>query len=474
MHRPLLAIATVALLGTCRATDDHAPDAGPPNLVLILADDMGYGDPGCFNPDSRIPTPHIDRLAAEGMRFTDAHSPGAWCVPTRYGLLTGRYPCRVGRFSVGEGPVIEEDRLTLASFLRDAGYATAMVGKWHLGFDGGPQTDGEDLFGGPVDRGFDRYFGIHASLDIPPYYYIRDRTPVAPPSERVEASGTEGWTNIQGAFWREGRCAPGFVHAEVNGRFEAEAVAYLDERAGTERPFFLYLALASPHTPWLPDEAFVGTSGADMYGDFMAQVDATVGAVLEALDRNDQARDTLVLFTSDNGPVWYPADVERFGHASTGSYRGMKSDSWEGGHRMPFVVRWPARTPPSTVSDQLLCFTDLLATAAALTGRPLPPETTEDSHSLLPVLIDPEASTTRGPTILKANAAVIRDGDWKLITHLGSGGFSKPRRVEPGADGPRGQLYDLSADPGETTNLWSERPELVQRLRELRAPYRAD
>jgi len=469
-----LALVCALVLFACTTTAPEKPDRRPPNLVVILADDMGYGDPACFNPDSRIPTPHIDRLAREGMRFTDAHSPGAWCVPTRYGLLTGRYPCRPGRFRVGEGPVIEADRLTLASFLRSAGYSTAMVGKWHLGFEGGPHTDGSDLHGGPVDRGFERFFGIHASLDIPPYYYIRDRTPVAPPTEQVEASGTEGWTKIQGAFWREGKIAPGFVHAQVHARFEAEAVAYLDEQAQSERPFFLYLALASPHTPWLPDPEFAGTSGADLYGDFVAQVDATVGEVLAALDRNGQAENTLVLFTSDNGPVWYPADVERFGHASTGPYRGMKSDSWEGGHRMPFVVRWPERTPAGTVSDQLLCFTDLLATAADLVGTPLPPGTTEDSHSLLPVLVDETSSTTRGPTVLKANAAVIRDGHWKLITHLGSGGFSKPRRVEPDSGGPRGQLYDLSTDPGETTNRWSQHRELVERLTELLAPYRSE
>lgn len=460
----------VLLLAACASVPEarELPDR-PPNLVIILADDMGWGDPRCFNPDSKIPTPHIDRLAAEGMRFTDAHAPGAWCVPSRYGLLTGRYPVRKGKFSPNAGPVIDADRLTLPGMLREAGYATAMVGKWHLGFEGGPATGGEDKHGGPLDRGFDRFFGIHASLDIPPYYYIRDRAPVAPPTGRIAASNTAGWTDIQGAFWREGAIAPGFVHAEVLPRFGREAEAFLDECAGTDHPFFLYVALASPHTPWLPVVGSRGRSGADLYGDFVAETDDQLGRILAALDRNGQREDTLIVFTSDNGPVWYPADVERLGHASSGPLRGMKSDSWEGGHRMPFVVRWPGVVPPATTALATICFTDLLATLADITGGELAEGTSEDSHSLLPVLRDPLARTSRRHIVLKANGAVVREGRWKLITHLGSGGFSKPRRVEPEADGPRGQLYDLDADPGETTNLWSQRPDLVARLRRLRA-----
>ncbi|MEM7306645.1 MAG: arylsulfatase [Planctomycetota bacterium] len=470
----LLRLLLAPTLLACSAVPTAEREPTPPNVVLILADDLGYGDPRCFNPSSRIPTPHLDRLAREGMRFTDAHAPGALCVPSRYGLLTGRYPCRARGLAPGKGPVIDADRVTLASLLRDAGYSTAMVGKWHLGFEGGPHPADGELRGGPVDRGFERFFGIHASLDIPPYYYVRDRTPLAPPTESVAASASDGWTSIQGAFWREGAVAPGFVHDEVHARFESEALAYLDQQARGERPFFLYLALASPHTPWLPGEAFAGTSGAGAYGDFVAQVDATVGRVLDALDAAGRADDTLVIFTSDNGPVWYPADVERFGHASTGPFRGMKADAWEGGHRMPFVARWPGRAPAGTSCGQLLCFTDLLATAADLAGVPVPPGAGEDSCSLVPVLLDPDASTARGATVLKANASVVRDGAWKLVAHLGSGGFSRPGRVEPAPGGPRGQLFDLSTDPGETTNLWSERPEVVARLTEVLAALRAE
>lgn len=436
-----------------------------PNVVIVLADDMGYGDPRCFNRDSRIPTPHIDGLARDGMRFVDAHAPGSWCVPSRYGLLTGRYPCRVGRFPVGQKAVIEPGRVTLASFLRDQGYVTAMVGKWHLGFDGGAAEPGAELSGGPLDRGFDRFFGIHSSLDIPPYYYIRGRAPVTPPTGHVAASGSPGWSKIQGAFWREGGIAPGFVHADVLPRFGREAVAFLDEHGDDDRPFLLYVALAAPHTPWLPDEDARGSSGADMYGDFVTQVDDEVGRILAALDRNGQRDETLVVFTSDNGPVWYPKDVERFGHSAVGPLRGMKSDSWEGGHRMPFVARWPGTVPAGTTARATICFTDLLATVADVVGVPLPEGAGEDGHSLLPVLRDPEAGMpNRRHLVLGANASVVREGRWKLITHLGSGGFSQPRRVQPEPGGPRGQLYDLEADPGETDNLWSDRPEIVARL----------
>ena len=328
--------------------------------------------------------------------------------------------------------------------------------------------------GGP---GFDTFFGIHASLDIPPYYYIRDRAPLAPPTERVEASNTEGWTKIQGAFWRAGATAPDFDHEDVLPRFGREATRYIDQRARVgKQPFFLYVALTAPHTPWLPAEQFRGRSGADMYGDFMAQVDDTVGQILRALDRHDLAENTLVIFSSDNGPVWYPDDVERFGHSSTGPLRGMKGDAYEGGHRVPFVLRWPETVDAGRVSDQTICFTDMMATFADVARVPLAEGAGEDSESIVPLLLDRSDAPVRDVTVLKANGSVVREGRWKLIKHLGSGGFSKPRRVKPEEGGPEGQLYDLDADVGETNNLWSERPDVVARLMaygEKPAPARA-
>lgn len=464
-HAALLVLITAAA-----CVSPTAMDARRPNVVIVLADDMGFGDPRCFNARSRIATPNIDRLAHEGMRFVDAHSPGAWCVPSRYGLLTGRYPFRVGRFPVGRESVLGTDQVTLASFLQEQGYATAMVGKWHLGFDGGPMTDGAALHGGPLDHGFERFFGIHASLDIPPYYYIHGRTPVAPPTEQVARSNSSGWTKIQGAFWREGAIAPGFVHAEVLPKFVDEAESFLAEREGDAQPFFLYVALAAPHTPWLP--ATNGRSGADMYGDFTEQVDDELGRILAALDNSGHRDNTLVVFTSDNGPVWYPRDVERLGHSAVGDLRGMKSDSYEGGHRMPFVVRWPQVVPARTATSHTICFTDMLATLSDITGVALPRGAGSDGHSLMPVLRDPAASTSRRHTVLKADASVVRVDNWKLITHLGSGGFSSPRRRKPTTDGPRGQLYDLAVDPGETNNLWLQRPEIVARLTKVLAAER--
>lgn len=473
--RMLHLTVVIAAFASCAAPD--SPDveigaveirdveAGAPNIVFILADDMGYGDPRYNNPESKIATPHLDRIAAEGMRFTDAHAPGPWCIPSRYGLLTGQYPMRT-KFTVKRRAAIRAGQVTIASVMRSRGYATAMVGKWHLGFDRDEGFDWtQPLRGGPVDVGFDSYFGIPESLDIPPYYYIRDRRPLIPPTGRVEAKYTDGWTKIQGEFWRAGGSAPGFVHEDVLPRFESEAVRYIDGRTTAEdgKPFFLYVALTAPHTPWLPTEEFRGKSEVSLYGDFVMQVDATVGKILHALDRNGLAERTLVVFTSDNGPVWYPQDVAKFGHRSAGALRGMKSDAWEGGHRMPFVARWPGRVEAGSVCRQTICFTDMLATFAALVGATLPETATRDSVSILPLLAGRD-DPVRDVTVLHPAATVIRRGKWKLITHLGSGGFSKPRRIRPEPGGPEGQLYDLEADPSESKNLWLSRPDVVERL----------
>lgn len=443
--------------------------AGAPNVLLILLDDMGYGDLRCYNRHSRIDTPHIDRLAAEGMRFTDAHAAGSVCHPSRYGLLTGCYPWRtdVGRWRTQA--VIRPEQETLATLFKKAGYTTAMVGKWHLGFD----ENGYDqpLPGGPVDRGFDSFFGIRASTDIPPYFYIRDRRAVTPPTAHIEANHTPGWSPIQGAFWRAGAIAPDLKLEEVTPRFTDEAVALIRRWATRQpaAPWFLYLAYPSPHTPWLPSEAFRGRSGAGLYGDFVMMVDAMVGRVLDTLRQTGQAEETLVLLSSDNGPVWYEADVERFGHDAAGGLRGMKGDAWEAGHRVPFIVRWPGRVEPGSLSHQTICFTDVMATLAEMLGSPMGPEAGPDSFSFLAVLEgrQPRDRPARRSLLLESSNGMkhLRVGRWKLIDGLGSGGFSKPGRLRPRPGQPSGQLYEVASDPAETHNLYGERPQVVARLR---------
>lgn len=435
-----------------------------PNIVVILVDDMGYGDLKSYNPKSKIPTPHLDKLAAEGMRFTDAHAPGPLCHMSRYGLMTGRYPFRIATNQWRTKPLINAGQQTIASLLQSRGYNTAMVGKWHLGF----KENGYDkpLPGGPVDVGFESYFGIRASTDIPPYFYIRDNRAVLPPTDKIEANRTDGWSPIQGAFWRAGGIAPNLKLDEVLPRFTNEAISVIVKQSvEKEKPLFLYLAYPAPHTPWLPSEKFKGVGGAGMYGEFMTMVDAEIGRVLEALQKTDQSEDTLVIFSSDNGPVWYENDVRRFQHDSSGGLRGMKADVWEAGHRMPFLVRWPGKVKANSSSAHLVCFTDFLTTFAEITGKALPADQQEDSSSFLDALKG-ERAEPRKPIVMKSGsgAMMIRDGEWKLITSLGSGGFSKPKRIKPTAQGPKGQLFHLGKDLGESKNLWLQHPEIVARL----------
>ncbi len=445
--------------------------ANHPNILVILVDDMGYGDPGCFNPKSKIATPNIDSLAARGMKFTDAHAPGPLCHMSRYGLMTGQYPFRTNVGLWRKRPLIEEDQMTIASLAKSQGYRTAMVGKWHCGFDErGGYT--KPLPGGPFDRGFESFFGIRASTDIPPYFFIRDNRAVMPPSNQIGGNKSDGWSPIQGAFWRAGGIAPGLKLAEVTPRFTQEAISVIKRHANAneDKPLMLYLAYPSPHTPWLPLEKFVGKSGAGMFGDFMMMIDDEIGQVLTALDEAEMTEDTLVIFTADNGPVWYDEDVEKFGHDSAGVLRGMKADAWEAGHRMPFIVRWPGKVDPGTTTNQTICFTDLLASFADVLDVDLMPDQGPDSFSFLQVLTgeQPASEPIRGPIVMTPGSGdgmqMVRAGNWKLIKGQGSGGFSKPKKRSPNAGEPVGQLYNLATDPSESKNLYAQRPEIVSRL----------
>ncbi len=449
--------------------------ADSPSIVLILSDDLGYGDIHAYNPDSKIPTPNLDQLAAEGMRFTDAHSGGSTCKPSRYALHSGEFAVRMENMSDKKGPLLPEGQATVASVLRDNGYRTAMVGKWHLGFDqngeennellNGFSFDPENMSGGPRDRGFETYFGMHASLDIPPFFYIDDRTATEVPSTVVEANDSidtdENWNHIQGAFWRRGGIGSDFKHLEVTPRFCEEACQVIEKHNG-DKPLFLYLALPSPHTPWVPTEEFLGKSGAGMYGDFVMQVDSVVGQVMASLEEAGMTEDTLILFTSDNGPVWYEKDTERFGHAATGPLRGVKASVWEGGHRVPFIVRWPAAVKAGSTSEHTVAFADVFATLAELAGQDeMAEDVAQDSVGFVEVLRDPDSELENRPPILH-DEAVIREGDWKLIDKRGGRGFGAPKGVKYGIE-----LFDLSNDLSEENNLADQMPEKVDSMRGL-------
>jgi arylsulfatase A-like enzyme len=382
--------------------------------------------------------------------------------------MTGRYPFRTDITRWPTQPLIRTNEVTIASLLKSQGYQTAMIGKWHLGF----AEKGYDqlLAGGPVDHGFDTFLGTRASTDIPPYFWIRGNRAVAQPTGRIAEQHTEGWMPIQGAFLREGGIAPDYAHTNVLPRLTDEAVQLVRSHKGKRQPLLLHLALTAPHTPWLPAPEFSGKSGAGMYGDFVQMVDAEVGRVLKALDEAGMAQDTLLVFTSDNGPVWSPADVARFGHDAAGGWRGMKGDAWEAGHRMPFIVRWPGQVKAASESKQTICFTDLLATFADVCGATPGGGAGPDSFSFLPVLLGkhPETKPIRGPILMQAGsteAMMIRSGDWKLIDQLGSGGFTKPSKIKPEPGDPAGQLYNLREDPAEVHNRYLEQPEIVARLK---------
>jgi len=453
-----------------------------PNIVFILSDDLGYGDIQAYNPDSKIPTPHLDRMAAEGMRFTDAHAGGSTCKPSRYALFSGEFAVRMLDKSDKKGPLLPKGQPTIASLLRYNGYRTAMVGKWHLGFDqngekgnellNGFSFDPENMTGGPVDRGFESYFGMHASLDIPPYFYIDKRTATELPSSVVEASdsvGTEeNWNHIQGAFWRAGGIGSDFKHLEVTPRFCEEACEVIENHDG-EKPLFLYLALPSPHTPWVPIEEYQGRSGAGMYGDFVMQVDAVVGRVMASLKAVGMDENTLLLFSSDNGPVWYAENTEKFSHAATGPLRGIKGSAWEGGHRMPFLARWPARLSGGLVTNHTVAFCDVFATFAALVGQePLPDGVARDSVSFAGLLLRPEEKLPSRPPILH-DSETIRAGDWKLLMSKKGRGFGASKGVKYSPE-----LYHLKEDLSERNNLYREHPEVVEEIRALLESYQTE
>jgi arylsulfatase A-like enzyme len=473
-----------------------------PNLVYILCDDLGYGDVRCMNPKGKIPTPNIDRLASQGMIFTDAHSSSAVCTPTRYGIMTGRYNWR-SRLKNGvlggmSPRLIEPGRLTVPALLKQHGYHTAAIGKWHLGMDWTLKPDaqpfgdnvekGEEAWRvdftkpirhGPNSVGFDYFFGISASLDMVPYTFIENDRVVKAPSEDKSFPMVPGRTN---STTRKGPGAADFEAEDVLPTLTRKAMEYLEQRSDAAKrgqPFLLYLPLAAPHTPVAPTAEWHGKSGLNPYADFVMQVDADVGKILDALEKNGLTQNTLVIFASDNGcaPQVDITALRAKGHDPSGGFRDAKADIFEGGHRIPFIARWPGKIKAGSNNDSLISLNDLVATCAEIVGGKLPADAGEDSVSLLPALLGEISKPTRETLVHHSvnGSFAIREKNWKLVLCADSGGWSAPRPNSADAkELPAVQLYDLSRDIGETTNVQEQHPEVVSRLTKLLEKYVAD
>ena len=461
-HQPALISLLLLPVVVAQTVADSPKPAVTPNIVYVLCDDLGYGDVHCLNPErGKIATPHADRLAAQGMLFTDAHSGSSVCTPTRYGILTGRYAWRTklqsGVLGGDSKALIAADRLTVPKLLRDHGYATAGIGKWHLGMTLPPAKDlSEVIRDGPLTRGFDYYFGISASLDMAPFAFIEnDHYTQAP-------TATKQWI-------RKGPAAPDFEAIDVLPTLTRKAVEYINRQATAKKPFFLYLALASPHTPIVPGKDWQGKSGLGNYGDFVMQTDWALGQVMDAVDHAGLAENTLLVFTSDNGcsPAAGVANLETQGHFPSANLRGYKSDIWDGGHRIPFIVRWPGVTKPGAVCSQLICLTDLMATSGEIVGAKLPDNAGEDSVSILSLLKGHDEPVHDAVVHHSINGMfAIRTTQSKLIFGAGSGGWSKP-----GGDQAPVQFYDMTKDSGEQRNRQADDATEVLRLTQLMNKY---
>lgn len=464
-------------------------DADKPNIVLVFADDLGYGDIGCYNPESRIPTPQIDQLAEQGIRFLDAHTSDSVCTPSRYGLLTGRY-CWRGKLKTGvlfnwEPPLIETDRMTLASLLKLNGYRTAISGKWHLGLGftpkeekevdfqkplpwfGGPEPDraisesidlSVPVYGGPEELGFDEaFYTAGCSTDQEPFCFIENTT--------MLGMENASYRNPTGS-WRSGMAAEDWDNETVDVCFTEWGLRFIErtQKQKPEQPFFLYLPLSSPHSPHVTADFALGQSDAGARGDMVWLVDWAVGQIVAKLDQLGLTKNTLIILTSDNGPLEGslekgkpegPARITN-GHKSMGRWRGRKGRVWEAGHRVPFVARWPQQIPAGQSSDYTFCFTDLLATFAELLDTPIPEGTGEDSFSMLPALLG-KPMNPRPAIIHHSNTTyAMREGKWKIVFGEGE------NRVHP-KEG-HGYLFDLEADPFETKDVWDARPDIVEKL----------
>ena len=476
--KPIRMILTIAVLQCLTAVWTLTIQAAEhPNVILVMADDLGIGDLSATNPDSRIKTPNLQRMADQGLTFLDAHTPSAVCTPTRYGLLTGRYNWRSrlakGVLSGTSQHLIPADRPTLGHLLRSAGYHTAMIGKWHLGWDW-HMADGRIDFGKPVENGpningFDQYYAHCGSLDMPPYVWVDTGRPTAIPVRE------EGVTKQQDPYgwYRKGPIAPDFKIDQVLPHLFDKSIAHVKARVKQDQPFFLYLALPAPHTPIVPVPPFKDASHMNPYADFVMQIDHHMGQLLQTLSDAGVDDNTLVIFTSDNGcsPEANFSELKKYNHDPSAGFRGHKADIYEGGHRVPLIVRWPDHVDGGRKTSALTCLTDLYTTLQHLTGQPRQAVGGEDGFSLVPVFSG--ENTSDRDTLVShsiSGSFAIRQGSWKLCLCAGSGGWSAPKEPAAKKSGlPPLQLFNLSEDAAETTNLADQHPERVKQLLQLLA-----
>ncbi len=481
-----------------------------PNIVLINADDLGYGDLGCYGA-TKVRTPHIDRLANEGKRFLDAHSASSVCSPSRYGLITGRYPLRRnfwGPIAPNSPLVVDTTRLTIARILKEKGYATACIGKWHLGFGKDEPDWNKELRPGPLELGFDYYFGVPLVNSAPPYVFIENHKVVGYEPEDPfvfnQRSLTEEWPEKVGYDYIGGAASPHLIYRdrEVGTKLKDKAIEWLEKKDRTEekRPFFLYLSTTNIHHPFTPATRFEGSSESGRYGDFIHELDWIVGELVKTLDRLGETENTLLIFTSDNGGMLNLGgqDAWRVGHRLNGNLLGAKFGAWEGGHRVPLIAKWPGRIPPGSTSSMLFSQVDFLATFAAIVGRPISKEDGLDSHNLSEGFKSSDEESGRESLIISPNSPshlVVRKDHWVYIPARGEGGFKGDSVGDPTLGGasaveftgfensdiengrlaqnaPPGQLYNLAKDPGQAFNLYTKYPEKVASLDSILEFYR--
>ena len=472
--------SAVALLGLCSCAESQKY----PNIIYILADDMGYGDIQRYNPSSKIPTPVLDSLASCGISFIDAHSNSAVSTPTRYGTLTGQYSFRSslkkGVLTGYSSPLIVEGTETVASLLQQHGYRTACVGKWHLGLNWTRRDTTQALYegdewnlgksnvdysalisGGPTDCGFDYSYIIPASLDMPPYLYIENGRATSAQMNQAPDYRDE---HIRGAFYRHGDVASDFDHTTCLQQLTLKSEQFIERAAHADQPYFLYFALTAPHSPWFPDDANQGRSQAGAYGDFVSMVDDVVGEICTAVRQSGKADNTIIIFASDNGSMWKDADILATGHQSNGAWSGAKSDLWEGGHRVPFIVNWPKKIKSAVKSHQLICSTDLFATLQDMLHLDRP-STAIDSRSFWRVLSGEGNQNLRNGMVYHSvnGYFAYREGDWVLVDCKGSGGWALTE--EAAADSLPLQLYNLKTDTLQRRNLCNVYPERVQAMK---------